>query len=251
MGELAKKGQNLIIKSRNKEKLNKTVQEISSKYKNISIETLVIDLSLFQQNKELQDKYYKAIKDKDVGILINNAGLAYQYTNFFNEVDQERIENMISVNNISPTILIYKTIKNKFLNKKKSAIVNISSAGSILPHPLHVIYSATKSYLNKLSIDLASEYKSEGISVQSQMPYFVVTNMSKIRRSSFTTPTAKDYAKAAVKQIGYNGLLSPYPVHAVIFFIFNFIPTFILEKFVYDLHLKIKKKGDRKYGKKQ
>merc|ERR1712087_12091 len=152
-------------------------------------------------------------------------------------------EDMMFVNNISPTILIQKTIQNKFLGKKRSAIVNISSAGSIVPHPLHCIYSATKSYLNKLSLDSASEYKSKGIAVQSQMPYFVVSKMSKIRRSSLTTPTAKEYAEAAVKQIGYSGLISPYPVHALIFFAFDFIPSFMLDKFVYGLHLKIKKKG--------
>jgi len=158
---------------------------------------------------------------------------------------------MVYVNNLSPIILMHRTISTKFLKKKKSAIVNISSAGSVLPHPLHVVYSATKSFLNKVSVDLASEYKAKGISVQSQMPYFVVTNMSKIKRPSFTTPTASDYAKAAVKQIGYNGLLSPYPVHAVIFFVLRMIPDFLMTKFVFNLHAKIKKKGDRKYGKKQ
>eukprot|EP00483_Globobulimina_turgida_P008951 UN08969 len=79
------------------------------------------------------------------------------------------------------------------------------------------------------------------------MPYFVATKMSKIRKPSFTTPSAKDYAEAAVKQIGYNGLISPYPVHAVIFFVLDFVPTFILEKYVHWLHAKIKQKGDRKY----
>eukprot|EP00483_Globobulimina_turgida_P001884 UN01886 len=247
--ELAKKGQNLLIIGRNQEKLSKTVQEIKDKYKSITIETLQIDLSEFHSNKALQDEYCKIIANKNVGILINNAGLAYQYTNYFNEVSQDRIENMLYVNNLSPTLLIHKTIKNKFLdkNKKKSAIINISSAGSILPHPLHIVYSGTKSYLNKISVDLASEYKGKGIAVQAQMPYFVVTKMSKIRKPSFTTPSAKGYAEAAVKQIGYSGLISPYPVHAIIFFVLDFVPTFILDKFVYMLHAKIKKKGDRKY----
>ena len=239
--QLAKKGQNLLIIGRNPDKLSRTVDEIKAKYSNIAIETLQIDLSQFHANKELQQKYISTIKDKDVGILINNAGLAYPYTNYLDAVDQQRVEDMIYVNNLSPTILIQQTIKSKFLNKRQSAIINISSAGSIVPHPLHCIYSATKSFLNKLSVDLASEYKSKGIAVQSQMPYFVVSKMSKIRRSSLTTPTAMEYAEAAVKQIGYNGLISPYPVHAVIFFLFDFIPTFILDQFVFNLHLKIKK----------
>mmetsp|Transcript_41009 Transcript_41009/g.36179 ORF Transcript_41009/g.36179 Transcript_41009/m.36179 type:complete len:308 (-) Transcript_41009:43-966(-) len=251
--ELAKKGQNLLIIGRNPEKLKKTVEEVKSKNNKIKVETLQIDLSLYQLNKDnIQDAYIEKIKNKDVGILINNAGLAYRYTNFFNEVDQQRVENMCYVNNVSSTILMQQTIKEKFLTKKtKSAIINISSAGSIVPHPLHVVYSATKSYLNKISIDLAREYASKKIFVQSQMPYFVVTNMSKIRKPSFTTPTAKDYAQAAVKQIGYNGVISPYPVHAVIFFFFDFIPDYLLNWFIYSLHFKIKKKGDKKFGKKQ
>ena len=148
---------------------------------------------------------------------------------------------MVYVNNLSPTILMHRTISTAFLKKKRSAIVNISSAGSILPHPLHVQYSATKSFLNKVSVDLAAEYAPRGIAVQAQMPYFVVTNMSKIKRPSFTTPTATDYAKAAVKQIGYSGLLSPYPVHAVIFFVLRMVPDFLMNYFVFNLHAKIKK----------
>jgi len=249
--ELAKQGQNLLIIGRNKEKLNQTVSEIQEKNKSISIETLQIDLSSLHSKKELQDRYIQQIKDKDVGILINNAGLAYPYTNYFHEVEQERVESMLYVNNVASTILMQQTISNKFLSKKKSAIVNISSAGAILPHPFHVVYSATKAFLNKISMDLASEYASKGISVQSQMPYFVVSNMSKIRKPNLTTPSAKDYAQAAVKQIGYNGCISPYPVHAVIFFLFNFIPTMVMDKIVYSMHYGIKKRGDKKYGKKQ
>jgi len=249
--ELAKQGQNLLIIGRNPEKLTKTTQEIKAKFKNLSVETLKIDLSSLHTEKALQEQYVQAITDKDVGILVNNAGLAYPYTNYLHEVAQQRVEDMVCVNNLSATILIQRTIANKFLKKRRSAIVNISSAGSILPHPLHVVYSATKSYLNKLSVDLASEYGAKGIAVQSQMPYFVVTNMSKIRRASFTTPTAEDYAKAAVKQIGYNGLLSPYPVHAVIFFVLQFVPNVVLDKIVMHMHTVVKRKGDKKYAKKQ
>jgi len=250
--ELAKQGQNLLIIGRNKDKLNTTVQELKAKHKNVSIDTLQIDLSQLHLKQELQEQYVAAIADRDVGILINNAGLAYPYTNFLHEVAQQRVEDMVTVNNLSATILIQRTLAAKFVARsKRSAIVNISSAGSILPHPLHVVYSASKAYLNKLSVDLASEYKAKGIAVQSQMPYFVVTNMSKIRRASFTTPTAADYAKAAVKQIGYNGLLSPYPVHAAIFFVLQFVPDVVMDKIVYSMHATIKRKGDKKYAKKQ
>ncbi|ETO16025.1 hypothetical protein RFI_21333 [Reticulomyxa filosa] len=56
--------------------------------------------------------------------------------------------NVVSLCNFTP-----------ILKKKKGAVVNIGSAGSVLPHELHEVYSGTKSYLNKWTIDMASAYQ--------------------------------------------------------------------------------------------
>lgn len=249
--ELAKKGQNLLIIGRNQEKLSNVSNEIQSQYNDITVETLQIDLSKLDETA--QQNYVNAIEKKDVGILINNAGLSYKYVTYFDEVDQNHLENMVYVNNLSPTILIHRTLP-FFLKKdksKNSAIINISSAGAIFPHELHAVYSATKSYLNKITGDLSLEYKRKGIYIQSQMPYFVCSKMSRIRRPSLTTPTAEDYAVAAVKQIGYSGIISPYPMHALIFYIISFLPAFILEKVIGSMHHSVRKRALKKLEEKK
>ena len=178
---------------------------------------------------------------------------------YFDEVELDRIKNMVDVNSKSAIVLSYLTIA-RMLSKKKEnnnitngkdlgCIINISSAGSIVPHELHCVYSGTKSLLNKFTLDLSSEYTKRGIYCQVQLPYFVASPMSKIRRATFTAPSSDNYAKYSVNQIGYTGLLSPYPIHAIIFFIIdNFVPTFVLNKVVGNMHHKIRKKGHKKYG---
>ena len=183
------------------------------------------------------------------------ACVADPYTMYFGEVELDRIKDMVEVNCHSPLVLSYLTIKNAFLtkkesNKNKGCIINISSAGSVLPHELHCVYSGTKSLLNKFTLDLSDEYSNKyGIYCQVQLPLFVVSAMSKIRKATFTTPSSENYAKYSVNQIGYTGLLSPYPIHAIIFFVLNnFVPMFILQKFIGQMHHTVRKKGHKKYG---
>lgn len=249
--ELAKKGQNVLIIGRNADKLSIVKDEVKSKYPKSEIETLQIDLA--QLNGASVKRFSEAIANKDIGILVNNAGIAYEYTQYFDEVSEERIQDMMSTNSIAPTLLIHRVIKEKFLKKtteKKGAIINISSAGSVVPHELHSVYSASKAYINKISQDLALEYGPKGIEIQVQLPYFVVTNMSKIKRASFTTPTAQQFARYSVAQFGYSGLVYPYPIHAVIFFFLQFVPTFILEKFIGNMHHTVRKIAMSRSGKK-
>ena len=46
-----------------------------------------VDLSIL--STEDQEQIDEIIKDKDVGILINNAGVSYPFVQYFHEVDQK------------------------------------------------------------------------------------------------------------------------------------------------------------------
>ena len=72
--ELAKRGQNLILIGRNETKLSNVKKEIVEKYNKCNVITLQIDLS--KMNQENEKLYIDTIKKYNVGILINNAGLA-------------------------------------------------------------------------------------------------------------------------------------------------------------------------------
>ena len=87
--------------------------------------------------------------------------------------------------------------------------------------PLATIYGATKSFVDKFSRDLSAECRAQGITVQTVHPGkkvfillsnlyklsilnvgFVKTNMSKLKKSSFTVPDANTFAKAALSTLG-------------------------------------------------
>jgi len=250
--ELAKKGQNVILIGRNIEKLNAVKNEIKAKYSQQEIEPLQIDLAQFDASSE--KRFCDVIANKDIGTLVNSAGVSYEYPQYIHEVDEKCVQDIMMVNSTAPTLLMYRVIKDKFLKKtqpKKGIIVNISSAGSLTPYGLLTVYGATKTYINKISQDLALEYQGRGIEVQSQLPYFVVSKMSKVKHSSFTIPTAENFAKASVSQFGYSDVIFPYPIHAIMFFfVINFAPNFFLEKYVGDLHYTFRRKAMSKYGKK-
>ncbi|ETO12614.1 steroid dehydrogenase [Reticulomyxa filosa] len=135
--------------------------------KGLQLKCLQLDLS--QTSDKDKERYRKCIEDKDIGVLVNNAGLSLYklfefdyngqdpFAQYFHEVDERLVEEIIEVNCKAPTWLVRATLT-KYLQKKKGAVVNIGSAGSMLPHELHEVYSATKAYLSKWTVDMASSY---------------------------------------------------------------------------------------------
>jgi 17beta-estradiol 17-dehydrogenase / very-long-chain 3-oxoacyl-CoA reductase len=243
--ELARRGMNVLLIGRTQSKLDTVAKEVGNVNKSVKADTLCIDLSKMSDDDLLA--YRESIADKDVGVLVNNAGLSYPYTMYFDEVDDQRIEDMMAVNVRAVTMLTKATI-GKFLAKKKGAVINIASAGAVVPHSLHAVYSGSKTYILKMTTDLGREYKSKGISFQTQIPFFVVSNMSKIKRASLTVPSGDSYARAAVSQIGYTGVVSPYWVHAFIFYFIKLIPEFILNQQIHKMHLNVRRRGHKKHG---
>ena len=79
--------------------------------------------------------------------------------------------------------------------RKKGAVINISSFSAAIPAPLLSVYSASKSYVDLLSQGMAKEYSSKGITVQCVLPNMVVSNLSKIRRPSLMVPTPNVFVR--------------------------------------------------------
>lgn len=67
---------------------------------------------------------------------------------------------------------------------------------------MYAVYSATKAYIDSFSRSLSLELRGSGVVVQCQVPYLVVTKLSKLRRPSLFIPTPSAYARAAVAWIG-------------------------------------------------
>lgn len=100
--------------------------------------------------------------------------------------------------------MIYKSLYliNLFFFFFPGVIVNVGSYVSCNRAPWYSVYSASKAYMDKLTEDLAGEYKDTGVIFQYQLPGYVSTKMSKIKTASLGAPSAQQYAEAGINSIG-------------------------------------------------
>ncbi|GLU21755.1 hypothetical protein SLE2022_378740 [Rubroshorea leprosula] len=246
--ELASKGLNLLLVGRNPSKLESTSGEIRGRYgTSVEIRTVVLDLGK-SSGEEISREIGDAIEGLDVGILINNAGVAYPYSMFFHEADSELNQSIVQVNAEAAT-WVTRAVLPVMLKKKKGAIVNIGSAsGSVPSYPLNAIYAATKAYLTMFSRSISVEYKKNGIDIQCQIPFFVATKMAKIRKSSFLIPSPEIYSKASIRHIGYEPVCIPNCSHSLLWAVIHALPVTVFDHYLFNYNLGLRKRALAKYS---
>ncbi|VEN54905.1 unnamed protein product [Callosobruchus maculatus] len=116
-----------------------------------------------------------------------------------------------------------KIVMPGMVERRKGVVVNISSTAAQIPSPMLTVYAATKSYVVKFSEDLATEYARYGITVQCLLPGYVVTNMSKIRSSTWMAPTPLKFVAEAMKTIGVREKTTGFFPHTLLVGVVNFI----------------------------
>lgn len=173
----------------------------------------------------------KNIFGYEVGILINNVGLSYPHPEYFLDLPQNDVifQGIIHCNIFSVTNMT-KLVLPGMAERKRGVIINVSSTAAQIPSPLLTVYGASKAYIQKFSIDLATEYNKFGIVVQCLLPGYVATKMSKIRKSTWMAPTPEDYVRCAIKSTGIKEITTGYYPHSlllnVIYLIQYFSPKF-------------------------
>lgn len=200
--EMAKLGYNLILISRNEFKLNKTKEEIKEKHINCEIITIALDFTRIDIYEEIERK----LKNLDeIHVLINNVGTAYPNScpEFFTQIPETMNFINCSINvNIFSCIRLINMILPKMEVKGRGVIINISSFTALFPIPLLSLYSATKVFIDHFSQSLHYEYKDKGIIIQSVLPFYVSTNMTKNISTNFMIPSPQKFTESALKTIG-------------------------------------------------
>ncbi|XP_075045004.1 inactive hydroxysteroid dehydrogenase-like protein 1 [Mixophyes fleayi] len=199
--ELASHGVNIILLGRNMEKLQKVSDTISATYR-VKTRFIVAD---FNKGREVFPPIKEALKDVDVGILVNNAGVLYDYPACLIEVPEEKSWEIINVNIAAAVMMVYVVLPG-MVQRRRGAIINVASATCCKPIPQMTVYAASKSFLDRFTRALQYEYSSKGIFIQSLTPFFVVTKMvayaDVFTKKSLLVPLANEYARSAVRTIG-------------------------------------------------
>jgi 17beta-estradiol 17-dehydrogenase / very-long-chain 3-oxoacyl-CoA reductase len=155
------------------------------------------------------------LSELDVGVLINNVGMAYPMPQYFHELEPSLIMDMISCNVVSCTKMTAICLPGMIRNKR-GLIINNGSLSGRIPLPLEAVYSATKAYMDFFSRALNAEYAKTGIIVQSLCAFFVATKMVRMTEPTWWMPSASDFVKSALKTQSTQSISSGCLLHNIL-----------------------------------
>ncbi|XP_068130050.1 very-long-chain 3-oxoacyl-CoA reductase-like isoform X6 [Hyperolius riggenbachi] len=211
--ELAKRGFNVVILSRTLEKLQKVAEEIEQR----SGRKVKIIQADFTGGAEIYPKIEEGLKDLDIGILVNNVGMASQerQQRFLDTRNLDKvIEDMLNCN-VQSMLQMIRIVLPRMEERKKGLIINIASEAGTRPYPQVSLYCATKVFMDFFSRSLNLDYICNGIDVQCVMPLMVSTNMTKNLRTNLLVKSADDFAREALNTVGLTNRTSGCLSHSI------------------------------------
>ena len=185
VGELAKRGYNLIITGRSAQKLALLQAELKESGCG-DIKTFACELT----DSEQRDAMFSAFSGLKIGMLVNVAGADIQKP--FGEYSQDKLTFQTRVNFEAAVSCCAFAIENRAQTLR---IINVSSVSGVFPMPYFAIYSATKGALTSFSKAIAAEYRGKGVYVTAVLPGSIYTRADVIQYINSLGAWAKFAAK--------------------------------------------------------
>ena len=197
---LAKRGYNLILVARTRDKLDSLSSELAIEY-NIDCDFFSSDLTLINSPNEIYE--YTSQKKYNVNILINNAG--YALPNAFHENSLEDEEKCLRVLGTSVIALTKKYI-NDMISNGGGKIMIVSSVAAYAPaSSLQSLYGPVKTFMNRFSESL-SFYNKYGITSTAVCPGYTVTNFHTASGVQAEMDSVPGFLKKSAKRIAQEGV---------------------------------------------
>jgi len=159
----AKRGYDLLLVARRKDRLNELSKELQQKY-GVKVDTLVADLT----KKEDLEKVSTTIASNDkITVLVNNAGVAVVGPSAqipIDDLDSQLDLNVRSVTHLSHAILP------GFIKRNSGTLINIASVVAFFTLPISSSYSASKAHVLLYTMGLRDELANTGVRVQAVLP---------------------------------------------------------------------------------
>lgn len=160
---LAKRGYDLILVARSKDKLDEVAKEIQFATGR-KAEVLQADLAIAADTKRVAERL---ATDSSITAFVNNAGVASASKLLESDVDY--LEQIIQINVTAFTRLAVAAAAN-FAKQGKGLIINIGSVVAVAPELLNGVYSGSKAFVQNLSVSLKNELAGKGVTVQVVLP---------------------------------------------------------------------------------
>ncbi len=188
--ELARKGYNLILVARRKDRLEKLKSQIQASFestrppqtgaKPVQVEIAQVDVTDLKQIEIFVQTHHGVLSKLDV--LVNNAGLA-RGMDKMHEAQAADWDAMIDTN-IKGLLYFTRAILPFFVAKKQGHIVNLGSVAGRWTYPGGGVYSATKFAVRAISEGLRMDLAGQNIRVTNIEPGMANTDFSLVRTGS-------------------------------------------------------------------
>ncbi|MEQ8579904.1 MAG: SDR family NAD(P)-dependent oxidoreductase [Balneola sp.] len=172
--QLGEFGANLFLTGRRVERLVEIKNELENKYPDSEIYTFPFDVT---DRVACQD-FVNSI-DRDIDVLINNAGLALGKDAVY-ELDQEDVDQMFAVN-VQGLLSLTRLISPQMKAKKAGHIINIGSVAGHESYAGGVVYCATKHAVKAITESTKKDLHGTGVRVSMVSPGMVETEFSNVR----------------------------------------------------------------------
>ncbi|KAB7494287.1 Very-long-chain 3-oxoacyl-CoA reductase [Armadillidium nasatum] len=191
--EMARNNLNVVLISRSEERLRNVADEIASKY-NVKAKTIQADFT----ERNIYNRIEDEISNLEIGVLVNNVGMTYDYPKEFTEVSEKLILDLFHCNILSVTMMT-KIVLEKMQKRNKGLIVTLSSMGCLVPMPYLTLYGALKAYIVFFTKSLANENRSNNVIIQCHVPALVATKFSGFTKPNILVPTPMESVQSSMR----------------------------------------------------
>ena len=216
---LLEDGYKVFIIDNNKKNLKGLTKKLESK----NFESIHQDMS---KTKSPQ-KIYDMLKNKNIHVLINNAGFG-TFGKFY-KTKWEKERQMINLHVLNTTHLTKLFLKD-MVKKNEGKILNIASVAAFQPGPLMSLYYATKAFILHFTEAISNEVKGKNISISVLCPGQTKTNFqqhvsSKKNKINFNTGCPVKVARYGYRALKNNITVSvPGLINKFIVFLGRILP---------------------------
>ena len=190
--ECSKMGAKVVINGRNKERLQKTFDQLEGEG-HIQI---VADLSKQEDIERLANEV------PELNGFVNSAGIPKICP--VKRIDRQTLEEIMNVNAFGPILLISQLLRKKKLQKKSSIVLIASISGVCMANTGEGPYAATKAALAGYTKTAAFELAAQGTRVNTICPGLVPTEILTLSNAMFSEDQLKEtmYGRYPLKRVG-------------------------------------------------
>ncbi|MBN2077823.1 MAG: SDR family oxidoreductase [Spirochaetes bacterium] len=165
----ARMGYDLVITGRRKRVIDEAARAIRKNH-GVSVKVVIAEFTAEAGVRAVLDAIRR---EKNLAVLVNNAG--YGIDGLFADLPIGDHLDMVKVH-VTAALRFIHAVLPGMIERKKGAIINVSSLGAFAPSPINGIYGGSKSFLNVFTESLHLETRRHGIRVQALCPGFTVTD---------------------------------------------------------------------------